>query len=227
MSLLYFLDVSADEYFLLFEGVVEDGNDALVGEVELGGDPGFELVVESVQFLAEFCEADRDFIGDVIEAAERLHVGCFEAAGTALVGGAELRRFERHLVRHLLAVVQRIELAALEAIQLAVLQRARGSVLQRTRRSVLQAIMVADADILRPAPSSVGPLVLLWPLLFAAGLLWPLLFAVGLLWPVLFAVGLLQTVNSLLVPHQAVLQGVRPFLRLVAMLQWSYLVIIG
>ena len=219
MSLLYFLDVSADEYFLLFEGVVEDGNDALVGEVELGGDPGFELVVESVQFLAEFCEADRDFIGDVIEAAERLHVGCFEAAGTALVGGAELRRFERHLVRHLLAVVQRIELAALEAIQLAVLQRARGS--------VLQAIMVADADILRPAPSSVGPLVLLWPLLFAAGLLWPLLFAVGLLWPVLFAVGLLQTVNSLLVPHQAVLQGVRPFLRLVAMLQWSYLVIIG
>ena len=187
MSLLYFLDVSADEYFLLFEGVVEDGNDALVGEVELGGDPGFELVVESVQFLAEFCEADRDFIGDVIEAAERLHVGCFEAAGTALVGGAELRRFERHLVRHLLAVVQRIELAALEAIQLAVLQRARGS--------VLQAIMVADADILRPAPSSVGPLVLLWPLLFAA----------GLLWPVLFAVGLLQSVNSLLVPHQAVL----------------------
>jgi len=51
MVLFYFLDIGSNNDFLLFESIVEYGDDALVGKVQLLSDPSSNFMVEAIDFL--------------------------------------------------------------------------------------------------------------------------------------------------------------------------------
>lgn len=51
MLLLYFLEICSNYDFLLFESIVEYGDNALVSKVKLLGDPSSNFMIEAIDFL--------------------------------------------------------------------------------------------------------------------------------------------------------------------------------
>ena len=51
MLLFYFLDICSNYNFLLLESIVEYGDNALVREVELLGDPSSNFMIDAIDFL--------------------------------------------------------------------------------------------------------------------------------------------------------------------------------